>query len=319
MAPEQNIIYAEDAIHMLQVSEEGFDSLIKTYNIQLNTSEMGLSMSKENFRVLLQSKELPGLVEKALRAVALRRELDGLSNLDKKFQEEIDRRLLAYRAYIKTIESIHVKYHDKIDPLHNASPESAAYILFANAISQLKMAIDSLADRHFGAIALLRHIDEAIALAEYFLIERNSIKGKDDLSAWFHENRSPSNSTCRESISKWASSIPVGNEGPSMESVLKTLYRAKSKPVHNAHHSIMETYKTETTKEGVKGVSFDYGASSNPRKLHELVEFYQSTIWTLTQAMLMCFSGLAKLFIEEDNQTLQRFNVQFFKEMQQRQ
>ncbi len=279
---------------------------------------MGPSISKKDFLALAYSAELPALVQKALQAQTLRRESDESTGKNRVFIEESRYALIKYRAYIKTIETIHAKYNDSIRAIFQESPESAAYILLAQSISFLKMAIDSLDDRHFEAATLLRPIDEAIALAEYFLIEKDSPQGKGNLAAWFHENRSPSNSVCRESIDKYTSSLSGGSDGPSMGLVMNRVYQAKSKLIHNAHHSIMETYKTQVTKEGLVGIGFDYGQSSDPRKLHELISFYQSSIWTLTQAMLICFSGLTKILSEQDLKTLYTLHSTFFKEMNER-
>lgn len=312
------MIYIDDAIHILQISEVDFEVLIQQKNIKVESSGLEAAISFDDFQVLINLPEISSLVRRAFRAQSIRRLKDESSGQNRVFLQYIDDLLIRYRAHLKTIESIHLKYNNTIKPFAHQTSESASYILIARSISLLRMAIDSIADKHFEAIILLRHIDESIALAEYFLIERNSEKGKSDLKSWFMENISPSYATCRDSIDKYLTSVPTSNDGPSMAMLMKRIYHGKSKPVHNAHHSIMETYNAQPIDDGLTEIGFDYGVSSNPRKLYELTAFYESSIWTLVQSMIMCFSALYSLLSKEDFQTLNGLNLEFYKNMEQR-
>lgn len=306
------IVYFYDVVHTLRISDHGLNTLIKSRNIQVTNAEMGPAISESDFLSLAYSSDILPFVQKTLRVESSRRQEDKISGADNRFIEGSAQALIKYRAYIRTIEAIHANYNESLDPNFKETPESAAYILLARSISYLKMAIDSLQDKHFESIILLRPIDEAIALAEFFLIERHSALGKSTLEAWYHENHSPSNTICRKSIDKYLSSMPITNPGPPIGLLMKRLYHGKSKPLHNAHHSIMETYNTVLTDDVLYGVGFDYGLSSHPRKLHELVLFYQSSIWSVALGMLFCFSILTKILTAQDNDTIIALNRSFF-------
>ena len=313
-----DIVYFNDAVHVLRISDRELYILIKSRNIQLSNSEMGPAISKDDFLSLAYSSDIIPSIQKTLQFESSRRQKDKISGADSHFNEDSAQKLIKYRAYVGTIEAIHAKYNDIINPNFRETPDSAAYILLARSISYLRMAIDSLQDKHFEAIILLRPIDEAVALAEYFLIAKDSGEGKTNLESWYRENHSPSNTTCRKCIDTYMSSLPAANLGPPIGLLMRRLYHGKSKPLHNAHHSIMETYNTALTKDGLSGVGFDYGYSSNPRKLHQLVLFFQSSIWSVSMGMLFCFSIFTKTLTEQDSNTLITLNRSFLGEANQK-
>jgi hypothetical protein len=314
MNKSTELVYLDDSAHVLRISDHDLYTLIKSKNIQVTKAELGPAISKSDFLALAYSSDILPLVQKTLRFDVARRLKDKSSGADIRFGEDSAQKIIKYRAYIGTIEAIHAKYNDLINPNFQETPESAAFILMARSISYLRMAIDSLQDKHFEAIILLRPIDEAIALAEYFLIERESVMGKSNLEAWYRENHSPSNAICRESIDRYLSSKPIANLGPPIGLLMKKLYYGKSKPIHNAHHSIMETYNTTMKNDGLSGVGFDYGISSHPRKLQQLVMFYQSSIWNVAMGMMICFAALTNVLSDQDKNTLIALNRSFLGE-----
>ena len=296
------------ALHLLQISEDDFRELMTAHKISIVSTEFGPGIAYTDLMRLAYLPQIPDLARKALLADAGRKEHDAAPHEQQAFERAIEQMLKQYSEDLDTIIAIHAKYDAQIRPLFSKTPEAAAYSLLARAMSLMHMVLTAFHHRHFEAIVLLRLIDEAANLAEYFLIERDTPQGKKDLHAWYCENYSPSQSVCRASIDKWFAQMPISAGLPSMGALLNDLYDAKSKPVHNAHHSIMEGYKSAREKGQLVGLGFEYGDCSNLRKLHELVEFAKSSIWTLVQSISICFMALHRILDKSDIDVLTAMN-----------
>ena len=195
-----------------------------------------------------------------------------------------------YREYIETLEEIYKTYHDQVGPLHSESASSAAYILYAKVIRLLNMACLCLEHHFWDALILFRPIDEAVELAQYFILTEGSPQGLEHLRRWFRENHSPKNEKCRKVIGEYMDSVVPPKPGQKLfKEVMKELHYKKSKAIHYTHHDIMETYRAKIDNGLLTGLGFDYGSCSYPRKMLEVTELFQSSIWTAVQGFLMCF------------------------------
>src|SRR5690606_3411298 len=91
--------------------------------------------------------------------------------------------------------------------------------------------------------AQLRDINEGISLAEYFITEGDSPKGKEYLHKWFRQNYAPKDSICRDAL---AASYAAANSDYSEENhleLMEELYNKKSKLTHQTFRSIREITK----------------------------------------------------------------------------
>jgi hypothetical protein len=176
------------------------------------------------------------------------------------------------------------------------------------------MACNCLENLYWNSAVLLRPIDEAIDLASYFIITENTEKGKTDLKMWFREECVISHSDCRNVIAKYTSNLLNDGQDKIQLSYLKELYSKKSKIVHPTHHNIVEPYKVLVGDNWIMHRGIDYAACSYAKKILEITEFFQSSIWSAIQGFLLCFWKSIPLR-REDWDVLRLLDKKFYKEV----
>lgn len=279
-----------DAMSILRVSERRMRTWIREGRVVVHMTLDGKeAMKMSDLKTLAHTPEAHEAALEGLAWEAQRREDDELSGQNAQFSEEIARRVMLYREYIQTLQDIHHYYGNRLDVLHDESPVVAAYLLYGKVISLLKMTCLCLEHHFWNALILLRPIDEAIQLAKYFIYIETDTQGVQHLRKWFRENRSPQNAVCRQAIGKYMDSIlPPTDDRPSA-SVMGELHDKKSKEIHHTSNGIWETYRAKVENGKLIPLGFDYGPCSYPRKILEVTEFFQSSIWTAVQGFLLCF------------------------------
>ncbi|HEY8084592.1 MAG TPA: hypothetical protein VIE69_03185 [Methylophilaceae bacterium] len=259
--------------------------------------------------------EHPKTLELALYAArndAKQRIEDDLSGANERFSEEIRQKLEEYREYLRLLEEIHLKYLLRINPLKNKTPLAAAYLLFARIINLLRMGCVCLEASYWNTGAVIRQIDEAIQVAEYFSSESTPAL-KRDVTRWFQENRSPNPSEMRKADAARVG-VDLGSEKAERHLYLiNDLYDLKSKWIHPTFSPIRETLQIQLQDGEAVVTGFDYGPSTYPRKLHELTLFYRSSIWTAVQGFVMCFQQQIPLD-DIDSDRLHALNRKFTEE-----
>jgi hypothetical protein len=288
---QEKIIGLDDARYILHASSRQMDTWQQEGRFaQRQTTEGRPALSETDLKALANG---PDALKVALEGFALdvtTREADESSGRNKTFVSQIAQLIEQYHEYIGTLEEIHKTYHDQIHPLHDESALRAAYILYAKVIRLLRMACLCLQHHFWDALILFRPIDEAVELGQYFILSESTPHGSEHLRRWFRENHSPKNEECRKVIGAYMDSVvpPQPGQRPFKE-VMTGLHYKKSKAIHHAHHDIMETYRAKIVHSKLTGLGFDYGPCSYPRKMLEVTELFQSSIWTAVQGFLVCF------------------------------
>jgi len=132
-------------------------------------------------------------------------------------------------------------------------------------------------------------VDEAIQVAEYFSTGESTPEHQRDVERWFRENRSPQPSDMRRATAKRFGLLMGEEQGEKHLYVMNELYELKSKWIHPTFSPVRETLQMESCDEQAVVTGFDYEASTFPRKLHEIMLFYRSSIWTAVQGFLLSF------------------------------
>lgn len=288
---QEKLIGLDDARYILQASSSQMDTWQQKGRFALRqTTEGRPALSETDLKTLANG---PDALKAALEGLALdvtTREAIESSGRNETFVSQISQLIEQYREYIGTLEEIHKTYHDQLDPLHDESALRAAYILYAKVIRLLRMACLCLQHHFWDALILFRPIDEAVELAQYFILSESTPRGSEHLRRWFRENYSPKNEECRKVIGEYMDSVvpPQPGQRPFRE-VMAELHYKKSKAIHHTHHDIMETYRAKIADGKLTGLGFDYGPCSYPRKMLEVTELFQACIWTAVQGFLVCF------------------------------
>lgn len=289
----EKLISLDDAMYIRRVLPTRMEQWQKEGRVTVQQTRDGEQAVRESALKALANG--PDALEAALEGFAFdlrKRETDESSGRNDTFVSQIALRIKQYRGYIGTLEEIHKAYHDQLDPLRGESALTAAYILYTKVIRIMRMACLCLEHHFWDAVILFRPIDEAVELAQYFILTESSPHGPEQLRRWFRENHSPKNEECRTVIGEFMDSQvqPQPGQKPFKE-VMKELHYKKSKAIHHTHHDIMETYRAKIDNGMLKGSGFDYGPCSNPRKILEVTELFQSSIWTAVQGFVVCFKG----------------------------
>jgi hypothetical protein len=151
------------------------------------------------------------------------------------------------------------------------------------------MTCTSLEHRFWDSLILLRPIDEAVQLAEYFASFGKEEPGATRLRAWFHEDESPKNAIIREALAKQMDQILGDQSGKPSKGLLGELHNKKSKELHHTYNGMWEMHRTKIDNGKLVHTGFDYGACSSPRQLLEITRFFESSIWTAVQGFVLCF------------------------------
>ena len=298
---EENLVHVDYAAYTLRVSLDQMKVLLAENCVKEYTFQGKPAIKQGDFKKLAHSQDVHEASLKALWFEVRRREADEKSGKSQQFCSEIAIKIETYRGYIQVLEGIHAGYHDHLDLLHDETPLVAAYILYSRVISLLKMGCLCLENHFWDVRILLRPIDEAVDLADYFVISQNTDQRRTHLGEWFRENQSPSNSTCRQAIAEQTPSITEPKDW--LKGIMTDLYGRKSKAIHHTYNGIMEVYKAKTEDDRIVPLGFDYGPCSYPRKLWESTWSFQFSIRTAVRRFYLCFGNRLPLR-QEDIDTL---------------
>ena len=314
----QNLIRTDNSIYILRISPEQFRSWHNEGRFEITLNKNGKPcITEDELRKLAYGDFKHQASREAFIIYAQGRIEDEASGQNSAFDVGIKRNIEKYREYLKTIEGIHSNYSNRVDLTRDETALAAAYALHAKVLNLLNMAFLTIEHHYWYASLLLRPIDEAIDLAEYFIIKEDTEVGEKHLKTWFRENKSPSHSTCRKAISEFMGSLLGGTTTEIHEETLSDLYGTKSKSVHPTFNEIMMVlYKLKFKSMGTYSTGFDYDPCTNLRELYELSFFFQSSIWSTVQGFLFCFQEKMPLS-ERDKSILLSFNKRFENECDQ--
>lgn len=287
--PSNRLVRFKDAAHILGVPIEWFPRLVQHIGYEVQVDRWSTPcLSFEDFKKLHVHPQVIEAAETAALNEAEQRVRDKLTGRNERFAREIKEKLLEYRQYIRLLQEMHHKYLDKVQPLQRRNGLSAAYLLYARVINLLHMGCVCLEVGYWNAGIVLRQIDEAIQVAEYFSDEFTP-ELQRDITKWFRENRSPRPSDIRKAIARRLGMLMGEDQGERHQYVMDELYELKSKWIHPTFSPVRETLQIEPIDARAIVVGFDYEASTFPRKLHEITLFYRSSIWSAVQGFLFSF------------------------------
>ena len=312
MSKEEKLITFSIAIQTLMLNQNTFYSLIKDKKIKIyKNNNLDNCILDSDLKILCYNEEVRNISKTYLLDSLLSLESDKINKKDEILIQKIKELLEQYRKDIEVLEKIHNKYKNNVNILNDETALVAAYILFAKVINLLNMGCVCLENFYLNAGSLLRIIDETIDVAKYFIISEDTKKGDLHLKKWFREDVSPSNSICREELSKDMGSI-IQNKPKANEELMKTLYHLKSTMIHPTRNVILESL-IYSEKEGISlPNSFEYKRCSYTRRLYKLVGYFESSIWTAFQGFYFCFHKKMPLK-ESDKDVLISFNDKYEK------
>jgi hypothetical protein len=303
-------ITLDEVTHILRVSPDQMDEWLRLGVVKALPSSKGLVLKESEFKHLAHSTITLNAALHAFKYETRRRHNDEETGKAAKFLKDIKSSIGILRNQTDTLEAIHKAYHDKFDLLRDESGIAAAYLIFSKVFRLFRMALLCTEYQYWDTLLLIRPINEALDLATYFVVERDSQQGKQHIREWFREDRSPSHSVCRGAIEKYATTFLPANLQALFQGLMGQLYHATSKPIHVGHHDILEVYVAKVEDGTLKGLGFDYGPCSYPRKIHGIAAYLRSLLLAAVNLFTLCFQTAYPLIADRDATTLQALQLQ---------
>jgi len=207
-----------------------------------------------------------------------------------KMRNDVNEMLKKYREYVEMLTEYHSDIFSAHFILNDESPLSAAILLFTKIINMCNMFLDSIEKLYNSAILIIRTIDEANTLAQYFIVLKDDEQCKRDLIAWFRYEKSPSPAECREKLSS-ALAPQAGIPAELLEKLYDDVYDVKSKAIHHSYRDCSELLEFELKDNNVIIKDVSYKSASIYRQF-EVVEYFESIINNVLQGFIFCFSSL---------------------------
>jgi hypothetical protein len=267
------------------ISPRRFEALVRACGVKIYVNQAGQPHILEN--------DAPGLAlspltkTESIKAILAHARNNRSHEYSARRHQELNKKLCKkHKDTIKILESMHKKYSSKIDVLKSEDGKTAAYILFSKIIRLLNMTNDMLSKKYWEASNLLRPIDEANYLCQYFVLSESRPQTKKHIQEWFRLNRIPKIAEVRAALVEVEQSS--GSE-PSAEFkwAIDRVYHLKSKIAHHNHNSIMESSRLVMKKNSP--IAFDYGKSHSWNKVFEMTAFFEYSVWTSVQTFALCF------------------------------
>jgi hypothetical protein len=300
---KQKIIPFNSAITALKIHPNSFNQLLDKFNFSIFYNENGdKCLSDNDFKRLCHSDEVKNKSIEDFFHRTMILEEDERTGRNNSFNDHIKNKVDEYRDYIEILEKIHSNYIHKIDILRDESALCAAYIIYSKIINLLNLLCDSLENGYFHSNVLFRPIDELIDVALYFIVTENTDRGERHLKEWFREDKSPEPRICRLENARYLNSIVEERTTSSQKELTDNLYHLKSKWVHPSLSEIADIFPLKILKGNLEQKAFDYRKCSFPRKILEMTEFFQSSIWTAFQSFYFCFHE--KLPLSQDEKDI---------------
>ncbi len=297
-------VLLSDLPAILRTSESWVTDYMGRLSIQVITTTDGKpAISRADFQRVAYSDEARQAALDGLAWHARQREKDQATSEASRMSQQISEEVTRLRQHIANLETIHCSYQSSANVLRDESPVVAAYVIYAKVIRLLNMACLCLENHYWETWVLLRPIDEAIQLAEYFVLCSDTEKARSHLRVWFRENYSPSNSTVRKAVGQALDSI-LGEQTSPTTALMAELYQKKSKELHHTYNGMWEVHPVKIENGVPIFLGFDYSGCSYHRKVLELTQFFRSSVWTAVQGLLFCFQTRMPLEQEHVNQLL---------------
>ncbi len=292
------LISLSKCAYILNMSEPTLDSWLKEKNILIVVDNLGRNcIAYDNFKSLANDenkyeKSKPDIIKYLT---------DRASWDIEKMKNDVSKMLTKYNEYVKMLTEFHLEIFNSHFKLIDESSVSAALLLFIKIINMCNLFLDNI-EKYNSSVLLIRTIDEANTLAQYFIVMQKDEQCRRDLIAWFRYEKSPPPSECREKLSSALSALAPQAGIPSelVKKLSDEVYEIKSKAIHHSYRDCSELLEFELKDDNVTIKEVSYKSTSIFRQF-EVVEYFESIINNVLQGFIICFNNI---LIEEKKNKL---------------
>lgn len=289
-----------DVLNVTKISDRQLGNLLKSMKIITIDTPVGEEISYNDYSKIIYHKNIKQLSKIAAFYGIRRYNQEKIDGSHDQFKNEFAELIESYQKIITELTNIHVKYLSKIDLIVEETPVAASYLLFAKSLNLLNMICLNLDNGYLNCLMLFRPLDEAVLLAEYFVLSKDLDSGKKDLAKWFRENKSPSVKILRERFNQFSKqNLPI-QFYQIFEGLLTQLHDKQSKSIHNTFADLRSIFEIDVIKGDILVKNFEYKGSNNYRNSLEMTLFFLYKIHNVVQGMICCFEIAERFFSLED-------------------
>lgn len=304
-----------DVLNVTKISDRQLENLLKKMKIITVASSIGEEISYNDYTKIIYYKDIKQLSKIAAFYGVQRYKKEISDGSHEKFEKECSILIESYQRIISELVNIHVKYIEKIDLLIEETPLTASYLLFAKSLNLLNMICLNLKQGYLNCLMLFRPLDEAVLLAEYFVLSKETESGKKDLLKWFRENKSPSVKIIRERFNKFSEQNLPSSFYQIFQGLLNQLHDKQSKSIHNTFADLRSLFEIDSVKGDVVVKNFEYIGSNNFRSRLEMILFFLYKIHNVVQGMICCFEIVEKFFSPDDIKVINAIDIDLRKKV----
>jgi hypothetical protein len=299
---EEHILY-NTFLAISKIPPMNSQELLGKYKVNLIETNIGKALSKKDYQKIIFSEDVRNLRIKGLYYSVERYEYDQSIERINKFNIEIEKNLDICNNYINKLNYFHSKYSNNIDFLEESSL-TASFLLFIKVINLLHTISDLLSKHNLSSLLLFRSLNEAILLAEYFLLADTDKKVEGDLKKWFRIERSPHIKEVIKKINLYGSKY-VKSEISDITLLIRNIqFDALSKPIHNTYSDMLRFAVWEIKNNTLKFLKFNCDKTNYLRDVLIHVLLLQSNILTAFISFQYCFEIINKKLSEDDISSL---------------
>jgi len=281
------LISIRKCAYILHMSEPSLIEWIKEKNFQIIKDNYGQeALNNDHFKNLANDEE-----RHKRSQIDIKKYLQDSETWNiEKTKNDINKIIEESNCYLNIIQEYHSNIHLRYNLLKDENEIVASIFLFGKIINMCHMFIYSIDHSFNSALLLIRTIDEAASLAQYFVVLKDDSQCQKDLTAWFRFDKSPRAAHCREKLAI-VLAPRAGVPAEYMEYLSDELYSTKSKSIHHSFRDCSELLEFKINDDEVKVSDFAY-QSGNVFRQFEIVQYFIPIINNVMQAFIICFDSV---------------------------
>ncbi len=275
-----------------RISEINLDKMLKELKIITFYTERGETISKEDYENLIKSENFQKYYKETLKYELERYNNDQNEKIKDYFEENIYSELEVIKKYLDDLENHHNTIIVNYDLINDETAENAACLLFIKTFSMFRTIIVCLEKRLLCANVYFRPLNEALNLAKFFLLTKNTEKGKEILFEWFRNNKTPYTKEIVSILKEFAEKHSDEKTALVYSSMNFELSQATSNVIHNSFIGIKEHLIFKFDQDNILLKTIEYEGTSNLREILNNVYYLDSLLLSVYLSYIMCFELL---------------------------
>lgn len=275
-----------------KISELNLDKMLKELKIIIFSTERGETIKKEDYDNLIKSDNFKKYHKETSKYEIARYYNDQSEKIKEYFEKNINSELEIIKKYLGDLENNHNKIIEKFDLVNDETAESAAYLLFVKTFCMFRTIIVCLENKLLCANVYFRPLNEAINLANFFLLTKDTEKGNKILFEWFRDNKTPYTKTIVSTLKEFTEKHTDENIASFYSSMLFQLSQATSTIIHNSYNDTKKHFIFKSDQDNISIKSIEYERSSNLREILTYAYYLDSLLLSIYLSYITCYGLL---------------------------